>query len=139
MNTKSKKGQAGGVKTAFLCAAAGAALTVAASFVLAWAAMKSADPQSLTTVMSVAALLAGAILSGALGCRAGKGFVKGLYAGAAFTGLCTLASLCSGGGASGATRLMMFAAAIAGTLIGAAIGKGRKPSAKKRVKKIMGR
>ena len=137
-NASARASKAEALKKTLYCAGAGAALTVLISLAAAWAALKISDPLPMVRTASAVCVLMGAALSGVLGCRGGKGFVKGLYAGAAYTLIAVFASLLAGGG-DGTARLYMFASAVAGTLIGAGLAHGKKPSARKRVKRLTGR
>lgn len=139
---KTSKGRfsgASGLKSASLCALAGAGVTLVLSLIASWGAMKYGDPLSLVETLSAVCVFAGAATGGAAGCRVGKGFAKGLCSGGLYLLAALLASLLSSGGGDGDTRLLMLAAAVCGALLGAGVAAGRKPSAGKRLKKYVKR
>lgn len=124
-------------KQSFIGAAVGIAVSLGASLVTAWIALKTQNPLSVADTMAAVCVLLGAGTAAVCGCVGTKSFMGGLCSGGVYTLLCVVVSLCMSDTAG--SPLVLIGAAVLGVFGGCALVRGHKPNTKKRLKKYVKR
>lgn len=137
MTAKTKKTSAHTAKQSLIGAAVGIVVSLAASLVTAWVALKTKNPLSVAETMASICVLLGACTASVCGSISLKSFTGGLISGGVYTLLCVIVSLCMP--STCGSPLVLAGAALFGVFGGCALVRGRKPNTKKRLKKYVKR
>ena len=129
-----KKSVANTVKSTVIWAVIGLVCTLLLSLAGGWIAMKTANPLKMISTVAVACTGLGALCA-AFGAGKKGGVGAGFGAGGVYLLILLAASLWGEGGE--ASPYLLLAATLAGTAAGALLGMKRKPSAHKRIKKLI--